>query len=267
MHAVFVSLLVVAAGGQVPLRMVRGKLPVVEVRIGGRGPFDFLLDTGSKATIVRADVASVLEVPAGRVAAVGTPAGGRGLRRAEIPSLSVGEWEGGPLSGLVSDLEDVRLVDRGIHGILGLDWLLSFDFLIDYERRRLEIHESAPAVHPGRVRYRLDHGRILVPIDRKPVWLVLDTGAEGLALAEGSGIAIERSARDVTRIFSLGGGALVRSGRVRRLQAGSVVLENLPVTILPRSASVLDGASGLLPGRLFRRLYVSHHQGYVLFDP
>jgi len=268
LHALLVSMLFVAAGAEVPLRMVRGRLPVVEVRLEDRGPFEFLLDTGSTATVVRSDLATSLGIGKGRVAAVGTPLGGRALPRGEVLSLSVGGLHYGPLPALVSNLEEVSRIDRGIQGILGLDWLGSFDFLIDYEKRRLAIYETGPGdVHPESVRYRLERGRILVPIGRKPVWLILDSGAEGLVLSEGSGLAIERSARELTRITTVAGSGLLRTGRLPRLRAGSVVLENVPVTILESSAAMLGGASGLLPGRFFRRLYVSPRRGYVVFEP
>lgn len=82
-----------------------------------------------------------------------------------------------------------------------------------------------------------------------------------------SGLAIERSPRNVTRVSTVGGSALVRSGECAGCRRAQSVLENVPVTILPDSASILGSASGLPRGRLFRRLYVSHHQGYVVFEP
>jgi hypothetical protein len=262
-----------AAQGQerVPIRLVRGRLPVVSVRVDARGPYDFLLDTGSTATVVRSDLARTLQAEIGRIAAVGTTLGPRGLPRAEIRSIVLGGTARGPLSVLVSELAEFRRLDSGIHGILGLDFLSSFDFLIDYEKRTVQVNQGMRAENGKGVAFRRESGRILVPVEPgssdRVLWLVLDTGADSLILSGASGLAVERDPRRIARIDSAGGSAILRTGALRLLRAGSVVLDRVPVSILRENGAGLGSAGGLLPGRLFRRLLVSPSGGYVVFEP
>jgi hypothetical protein len=125
-------------------------------------------------------------------------------------------------------------------------------------------------VRPDRVTFRREAGRILVPVETSPsspaLWLVLDTGADGLVLSGAAGLAVERNTRRLARIDSAGGSAILRTGALRRLRAGSVILDRVPVTLLP-AGTRLGSASGLLPGTLFRRLFVSVSGGYVVFEP
>jgi predicted aspartyl protease len=268
-----VSIASEALGGDVvPLRLVRGRLPVVSVRVEGRGPFDFLLDTGTTATVLRSDLAESLEIPIVAAAPVGTAGGDRVLLRAARTTVSLGSVRRA-VAPLVSRLETLVRVDEGIRGILGLDWLSSCNYLLDYEGRRLVLDDRDEGEGPRepRVPFRLDRRRILVPVHpHRPaedaVWLVLDTGAEGVVLTERSGFAVERNPRAPLKLSSAGGTRIARTGSVRRLHAGAVLLRDVPVTLLP-DASELGGAEGLLPGRLFRRLYVNHREGYVVFDP
>jgi predicted aspartyl protease len=277
MRAFAISILALAAAAavesreSVSLRLVRGRLPVVSVRIDDQGPFDFLLDTGSSATVLGAELAASLRAEIGRIAPVATTLGPRGFRRAEIRSISLGGLRRGPLSVLVSDLREVRRLDSSLQGVLGLDFLAHFDFLIDYRNRRLEMSEAMSAVPRGGVSFRREAGRILVPVETGSssavLWLVLDTGADGLVLTGTSGVAVERDARRLARIDSAGGSAILRTGALPRLRAGSVTLARVPVTLIGESRAHFGSASGLLPGRLFRRLFVSPSGGYVVFEP
>src|SRR5215212_11871208 len=79
-----------AAEGVVRLRLLGGRLPVVPVYLEGRGPFDFLLDTGTNSTIVTPEVAARLGLrPTDRVTLV-TVAGESSLPRARLRRVTVG---------------------------------------------------------------------------------------------------------------------------------------------------------------------------------
>jgi predicted aspartyl protease len=269
----FLVLAAAAAGepqGSASLRLVRGRFPVVSVLIDDRGPFDFLLDTGSTATVVSTDLAASLRASIGRTVPVATTLGMRELRRTEIGSISLAGRKSGPLSVLVSDLREIRELDSSLEGILGLDFLSHVDFLIDYRERTLEVGRAVGAVLPHRVSFRREAGRILVPVETSAsspaLWLVLDTGADGLVLSRASGVAVERNSRRLVRVDSASGSAILRTGALPRLRAGSVVLDRVPVAFL-EGRTRLGSASGLLPGRLFRRLFVSVRGGYVVFEP
>src|SRR5215471_9847990 len=52
----------------VPVRTLRGFLPVVSVSVNGRGPFDFLVDTGTNTTLIEPALAAELDLaPADRL--------------------------------------------------------------------------------------------------------------------------------------------------------------------------------------------------------
>src|SRR5690606_14375019 len=76
---------------RVPLRLYRRGLPMVQARLNGRGPYNFLLDTGASTSLVRHKVA----VEAGlRPVGQGVIRGASGTETTElyhVSHLQVGE--------------------------------------------------------------------------------------------------------------------------------------------------------------------------------
>jgi predicted aspartyl protease len=124
--------------GAIPLRFVGAQdaAMVVPVHINGEGPFDLVLDTGATFTCVTPEVAERLQLPEER-GAVGIGAGVHAAGRVGIvrfDSLRVGAAAATDMPGCVLDLSALQAVGTEVDGLLGLNFLRSFDVHLDFGR-------------------------------------------------------------------------------------------------------------------------------------
>jgi predicted aspartyl protease len=118
-----------------------GAALVVPVYINGRGPYHLILDTGATFTCVDTSVSQELGLPEKRgVLAFGVSVGGSGrMHLAETDSLRVGNALVTDLPICTLDLQSMRIL--GAQGLLGLNFLKSFQLNIDFERRILRLQK------------------------------------------------------------------------------------------------------------------------------
>ena len=153
----------------------------VPVRVSGRGPYRFLVDTGADRTAVSTAMAAQLKLVEGPTATLHSVTGTSEVRTASVPRLELG-------SARVRSL-DAPLLDAGhmgADGILGVDSLRSQRVMFDFKAGRLSIVPSAqkvPRAEAGTivVTGKLRKGHLIVTTASSqdmPVTVVLDTGAE-----------------------------------------------------------------------------------------
>lgn len=120
-----------------------GAALTVPVHINGKGPFDFILDTGATFTCVDQALADSLGLPERRgQVGMGAGVGMSGqLRIVEIDSLRIGAARAEELAACALDLRHVRSVGLETHGLLGLNFLRSFRVTLDFERRVLLLQD------------------------------------------------------------------------------------------------------------------------------
>lgn len=251
---------------------------VVPVWIDGRGPYRFLLDTGSTLSVVSQSLADRLSLrPVARTAL--TTVGGIEMRLvvqfAEIRLGGVGH--SGLLASVANDAE-LAMASPGLDGILGQDFFATYNFTVDYERRRLVWdHLSADPQWPdrsGTIRLPLvpRDGRFIVrlpqPDGEEELELVPDTGASTFVLFSGSGRpASPREWSDAAvTISGLTGSQPARYSRLRELRIGSLTLRNIPVVVVARDDEGHEGADGLLPLHGFRRAAFRLSEGYLALE-
>src|ERR1700691_2189811 len=116
-------------------RFVQGALIIIPVRINHRGPFDFMMDTGSQVTVVDPSLASELGLKpqgeGGLVSATNYTHGSVAiLESLEVDSHTVEK----PLA-IVQELGQIRAAVPRIRGVLGENFLAHFDLLIDYRHK------------------------------------------------------------------------------------------------------------------------------------
>jgi predicted aspartyl protease len=153
----------------------------VDVQLSGRGPFQFLVDTGADRTAISRDVAARLGLEAGEAAALHTVTGTSIVRTATIPHL---QWSRTPVT--VVDAPVLEAKHMGADGILGTDSLRSQRVMFDFENRVMTIVPSRQRVDPKDegtivVTGRLRNGRLIVTdavADGNRITVVLDTGSE-----------------------------------------------------------------------------------------
>jgi hypothetical protein len=234
---------------------------IVPVRVNGRGPLRFVLDTGSThSAISERAAAAVGAVPVAH-ASVASVAGETMLAVVRLERLEVGPTA---VAGVMpSVMEDIPV--NGVDGILGQDVLGPLTYTIDY--RRQAIAWAALPAETGLSRTTLEleprHGRYLVRLPQRAgvLWLVPDSGAATLLLfddAERPRPAV-RSVRAGQELRTLTSRRAVRTATVGELHVGDFALRDLPAVLMERPATATIGAvahDGLLPLHLFTRVTI-----------
>lgn len=271
----------VRAACEIPFRLAGGRFVVVPVHIDGRGPFEFLLDTGTDTTIVTPELAARLALrPTSRVV-LATPAGSRTVGRAEVRSLSVGPKQAGGGEALIDDLEELRALDRRLDGVVGQNVLGRFNFLLDYGRKLLLVEDVRDAPPAGaRLPAAKEEGGLIVQAaarqrDGGALRLLIDSAAGGLVLFDAPDSPLGRAALEIesgpgraVKASTNAGSLLARRGRLRSLAVGGETYSDLPVALIPLPAAAGPRREdGLLPTSLFRSIYFNNAEGYVVLNP
>ena len=116
---------------------------VVPVSINGRGPFDFVLDTGATVTCIDQALADSLQLPPIRgTLGIGAGVGGSGrMRLVRFDSVRVGQATAADLPGCTLDLAHIQGVGLDVDGLLGLNFLKPFRVTVDFQRSVLILQQ------------------------------------------------------------------------------------------------------------------------------
>jgi hypothetical protein len=270
-------------------RFVQRAFIVVPVTINHAGPFDFLVDTGSQATVLDPSLAAQLNLkPQGLVRLVGVSnleqAFATVLERVETNSNVV---ENSPAA--VQDLRQIQAADPLIRGVLGESFLAHFDLFVDYPHRLLCLDETSvmrKSVRGERIPFvRPEHPENDLPyMDRlvvsatlsgagaRTILLQLDSGSDGPILYAGSKDpdiqVLERSAMQQRGAVT---GARQNFAVMPRqtMQIGGRIFPHIWFRTPVGGEESLPGRreDGLLPTLLFERVLISGGEHYVVFDP
>lgn len=138
-----------AGDTSVPIRVVttgKATLVLVPVEVNGRGPFDFVLDTGASTSTVDRTLVRRLRLPS-----TGETARVRGVTgESVVPVVRLRAWTvgGQPLAGRSLTVTD--LGDPTVFGLLGSDELRRFGRItVDYQRKRLVLRQSPKSRSKG----------------------------------------------------------------------------------------------------------------------
>jgi hypothetical protein len=259
-----------AAAVSTPFESRRAGEVMVPATVGGRGPFRFLVDTGSTHTAVTARLANAVAArPVARTAM--TAAGGTAeCRVVAIPPVAIGRLVVDGLTATTLPAGAGAALGAGVDGVLGQDFLARFSYTIDYRASRIRWHEPG-YVAPG-VRLTLvpSQDRWLVELPQAgshPVYrFVPDSGADTLVLY-GDGLAdhVVREWRDDrAAIDSLTGLRDVRTGIVGGLRVGDATIERELAVVVPGERHEPDG---LLPLHLFASVQLNARDRYLVIQP
>lgn len=165
----------------VRLRTDENQRMTVPVRLSGKGPWQFIVDTGANRTSISSNLAASLGLANGGATQIHTVTGIRTVETATIPELQLSD----------NNIHNVRAplldsVNMGADGMLGVDSLQSQQVVFDFTKNtmsivpavRKEVTESAGAIV---VYGRLLNGRLIVThadADGNDITVVLDTGSE-----------------------------------------------------------------------------------------
>lgn len=142
-------------------------LPLIEVKINGRGPYKFLVDTGANVTILQNRLVEELKLP--NLKPVGKPI-------IEIKEIQIGG----------AHFQDLRVGarewDEKIDGVLGFNVFADCLLTIDYPKQNLILRQGTipPANGKDVIRYSLTEGghpSLETIMGNEKIKLMIDTGS------------------------------------------------------------------------------------------
>jgi predicted aspartyl protease len=151
------------------------------VRVIGKGPYRFLIDTGASRTAISSTLAAQLGLAAAPGATLYSVTGVSKVGTAHVPML---DWTAKQVTNVEAAL--LEPVNMGADGILGLDSLRSQRILFDFDRNTL-------TVIPSELRIREDPGSIVITGRARSGRLILteaSAGSTGLTLIVDTGAQI-----------------------------------------------------------------------------
>jgi predicted aspartyl protease len=222
---------------EVPIGTDHGDRMTVDVSVGGRGPYRFLVDTGAERTIISRQLAKRLQLEGGKAAVLHSVIGRNDVQTVFIPHLKIS-------SNTISviDAPALEAANIGADGMLGIDSLKSQRVLFDFKAKTMSI---TPANKPmvrmdGEtvvVRARSRNGRLIftqAQIDNQAVTVIVDTGSQvtigNMALQRSLMRRKLLSVPDPVTIESVTGEKLsARISMLKRLEIGDVHIDDLAV--------------------------------------
>jgi predicted aspartyl protease len=248
---------VFADSSHVAVRMDERGGVVVPVSINGRGPFQFLLDTGATHSVISGSLADELALRFVARASVLTSTGREWRPVVSLDQTTIGSARSEGLLASVAAAAQLDNIARGIDGIIGQDFLFDLNYTLDYRRKRLVWRDDDSYAGGIRLPLVAQHGRYLVEIEvpehNTPVLLVPDSGADGFVMFARNGrtpLSLESTAR-LTSIRSLSGGQFAHMLMLRELKLGPMTVKNQRVAIVARDEDDVAEGDGVLPLHLF----------------
>jgi predicted aspartyl protease len=167
------------AAGRLALSHDAASRLTVPVMIDGKGPFDFVIDTGSDRTVISRELASRLALPKGPDVMLHGSAGVEQVETAVISRLSIGKR--------VVERIDAPLLaaaNLGADGMLGIDSLHDQHVVMDFKNRTLSAVPSSSVdldhftvIVRGRRRF----GQLILvdaQVRGRNVYVIVDSGAQ-----------------------------------------------------------------------------------------
>jgi Aspartyl protease len=271
-----------------PFHLVHRYLIILPVVINHAGPYGFLVDTGTEFTTVDPLLATELHLKTRGPAEVDGVGFSTRTSFAYLDLLEAGSHTVANHLVVVQDLQPIQAADLHFRGILGGDFLGHFDVLMDYTHQMLCLDDTKvmqAAVRGGHIALvkppqTPDEApmstRLIVPVrlsgfGGRRFLLTLDSGSNApflfkhtVYLAPG---LLEAGHRDgygadgVKREFSI--------LTPQSLQIGSLNVQQVSFAAPADSAenALTSKQDGLLATVLFRRVFISYADGFVVLDP
>ena len=173
---------------RVPYRTDFGAWYTVEATIDGKGPFEFIIDSGTSHTLLfETAAATVGAAPAGGLQTVYSIGASGQYARRRLGDIAIGAARLDNATGVV--LADWPVGERMPAGILGLDFLSRYFVVLDASRREVAFYarddrpdfSSWPATPLNRRKFGggVELYTIDATLDRRPVEFLFDIGAAG----------------------------------------------------------------------------------------
>jgi hypothetical protein len=268
-----------AVGGEdVDARKIETRLSV-EVRVNGKGPYQFIVDSGADTSVVGLRIARDLQLPLGKPAILHDM-----NERSIVDRVIVDELNVGPSVTRDLQLPALREADIGGAGMIGIDALVRQRLMMDFEKKLIRVEDaSKPAKSfPGEivVTARLKRGQLIltqVKAAGPELDAVIDTGSQitiGNFALRDKLLRRRRGKVQTIMATSVTGATMdLQVTQIEELQLGSVILRNVPMAfadVLPFKMFGLSDRPALLLGtdllETFRRVSLDFRARKVRFQ-
>lgn len=266
------------AGEDIDAHKVRTRM-TVEVRVNGKGPYRFLVDSGADSSVVGLRIAQELQLPLATPVILHGMTGSARVDRVKVDELTLG-------TSIVQNLQLPALSERdlGGQGMIGIDALVEQRLMMDFEKRVIKAEDaSQPAIRMDGeivVRARRQRGQLILTQVRAaglPLEAVVDTGSEitiGNTLLRDKLIRGNREKFVTVAATGVTGVTMeMQLARIGELRLGSVTLKNVPIAfadVPPFAVFGLTEEPALLLGtdllETFRRISLDFRSRKVRFQ-
>ncbi len=270
-----------------PFTLVESRI-VLPVRVNGEGPYPFMLDTGTSASMLDIGLAKRLKLPL-RCSFKGNLGGGSGVTTVDLAegvSLQLGGLESRTHNIMVMSINRRTETYAGFEtmGFLGGDFVGRFVVDIDYERLTLTLHDATrpPSNSPESLPIQVSSGvpmmaaTLALTEKRLDATLMMDTGAGWAGVlnqpfVESQGLRSTISPTIETVTFGVSGEAPLALGRTAALELGSQPVKQPLLALALEAAGTLGSTSfsGILGAEVLRRFRVrlDYRRATVCFTP
>jgi hypothetical protein len=221
-------------GNDVKAREIDTRLSV-DVKVNGRGPYHFLVDSGADTSAVGLRIAHDLELP------LGTPAIVNGMTSRDlVDRVRVAELTLGPTTIHNLEVPALREVDLGGDGLVGIDALVEQRLMMDFAKHLIKVEDARKPMKylPGDIIITAHRRRgqlILTEVRAARLKLdaVIDTGSEVTIGNTALRDKLIRKGRakfwEVEAIGVTGVHTKLQMAVIDELQLGPITLQNVPV--------------------------------------
>jgi predicted aspartyl protease len=261
------------------VRVIGNYLMVVGVSVNDRGPFDFLIDTGTNTTLIDPQLATELGLQPKDTLKLASLASATEASRYYFQTFRVGPASVSNQEALAVPLPQLTALDRKIRGVLGMNFLLQFSFRLDYDRRTLELYpfpEFAQVPAGLRVPVEINESRLLIKVGSEASpsgsWkLALDSGISQFLIFQDRVVAAERSCGKANCLMQVATNMADHAASTILLHDVSIAGAHLPETQVVVLRNDLqkpsDRQDGLLPAAPFRSVFFDRTNATVIFTP
>ena len=270
-----------------PFHLVHGYRIILPVVINHTGPYPFLLDTGTGSTIVDPLLATELHLKTQGPADVDGVSFSTHDSFAYLDLLEAGSHSVAHDLVVMHDLQPLQAADLHFRGIVGGDFLAHFDVLMDYAHSMLCLDDTkvmqaavkgghialvTPPQTPDEVSLTI---LLMIPVHlsgfgRRQLLLILDSGANApLLFSHGAHLPGFFQAKAA---HAFGADGVKREFSIlppQSMQIGSLNIQKVSFAVPAGSTenALTSREDGLLTTVLFRRVFISYADRFVVLDP
>jgi hypothetical protein len=265
-------------GDDIDAREVETRLSV-EVHVNGRGPYQFIVDSGADTSVVGLRIARELQLPLGTPVILNNMTDRNIVDRVKVDELTLG-----PSTIRNLELPALRERDIGGAGMIGIDALVRQRLMMDFEEGSIKVEDARKPVKalPGDIVVvaQLKRGQLIlteVGVGGLSLEAVIDTGSQitigNLALRDKLLRRNRTKLQTVTATGVTGKTLDLQMAQIPELRLGRVTLRNVPMAfadVPPFEVFGLSDRPALLLGtdllEVFRRVSLDFRARKVRFQ-